>query len=220
VVELLEPIGAWPTWVLSNHDVPRHRTRYGGSEVRARAAAVAQLTQRGTPFLYAGDELGLEDAVVPPGRVVDPGGRDGCRAPFPWTSDEPHGWGPDAWLPFPPEAATRAADGQRDDPGSVLHLYHRLLAARRASPALQLGDLELLDAPAGVLAWRRRHPRADGTVDERTTAVSFLADPVAIPLQGEVEVASDGVGEGGPFSGELRPDSAVLLRGPGYSTSG
>ena len=55
-------------------------------EARARAAAVLLLTLRGTPFLYAGEELGLEDAVVPPDRVVDPGGRDGCRAPIPWDA--------------------------------------------------------------------------------------------------------------------------------------
>ena len=61
----------------------RHRTRYG-SEARARAAAVLLLGLRGTPFLYAGEELGLEDAVVPAARVLDPGGRDGCRAPIPW----------------------------------------------------------------------------------------------------------------------------------------
>ena len=62
-LEHLTPRQAWPTWVLSNHDNPRHRTRYG-SESRARAAAVLLLTLRGTPFLYQGEELGLEDAVV------------------------------------------------------------------------------------------------------------------------------------------------------------
>src|SRR5690606_27796041 len=139
--------GSWPTWVLSNHDTPRHRTRYGGSEARARVAAVALLTQRGTPFLYAGEELGLEDAAVPPERVVDPGGRDGCRAPVPWERAPGHGWGPDPWLPFPPEAAARSAEAQREDGGSILHLYQRLLAARRGSAALQVGDQELLDAP-------------------------------------------------------------------------
>jgi alpha-glucosidase len=74
----------WPTWVLSNHDVPRHRTRYG-SEDRARAALFLLLGLRGSPVLYQGEELGLEDATIPPDRVVDPGGRDGCRAPIPWT---------------------------------------------------------------------------------------------------------------------------------------
>ncbi len=110
----------WPTWVLSNHDRQRHRTRYG-TEARARAAAVLSLTTRGTPFLYAGEELGLEDGVVPPERVVDPDGRDGCRAPIPWTSDGDdetgHGWPVRPWLPFPANAGTHSASTQVDDAG-------------------------------------------------------------------------------------------------------
>ncbi|HLT16234.1 MAG TPA: alpha-amylase family glycosyl hydrolase [Acidimicrobiales bacterium] len=205
--EELDPRGAWPTWVLSNHDTPRHRTRYGGREARARAAAVALLTQRGTPFLYAGEELGLEDAAVPPERVVDPGGRDGCRAPVPWERAPGHGWGPDPWLPFPPEAAARSAEAQREDGGSILHLYQRLLVARRGSAALQVGDQELLDAPEGVLAWRR----AAGD-DERVVVVNMGAAAAEVDLAGTVEVASDGKGEGEPFAGHLDADAAVLLR--------
>lgn len=68
---------AWPTWVLSNHDVPRHRTRYA-SGAQAVAAAGAPAHPPGTPFLYMGEELGL-GCRVPADRVVDPGGRDGCR---------------------------------------------------------------------------------------------------------------------------------------------
>jgi len=152
---LLDPLDAWPTWVLSNHDQKRHRTRYG-SEARARLAAVLLLTLRGTPFLYMGEEWGLEDAVVPPARVVDPGGRDGCRAPLPWTRDAGHGWGEDAWLPLPPDAALRNAETQRGDPDSILHLYRDLLALRRSSPALRRGRLTLDDdTPEGLLAYDR-----------------------------------------------------------------
>jgi len=206
--EELDPRGAWPTWVLSNHDMPRHRTRHGGSEARARAAAVALLGQRGTPFLYAGEELGLEDAVVPPERVVDPGGRDGCRAPIPWTPDDGHGWGPNPWLPFPPEASVRSAGALREDPTSILHLYRRLLEVRRASPALSVGQLELLDSPEGTLAWRR----VQGD-DERVVVLNMSDDEAKLrDLAGTVEVASDGAGEGQPFDGTLAPDSAVILR--------
>src|SRR5947209_3812887 len=116
----LGPVDAWPTWTLSNHDNVRHRTRYDGpaGDARARAAAVLLLTVRGTPFLYEGEELGLEDAEIPPERVVDPGGRDGCRAPIPWDPSPDHGWGvpgggPERgdgpWLPWPPEADVRNA---------------------------------------------------------------------------------------------------------------
>lgn len=122
------PADAWPTWVLSNHDNPRHRTRYGGSEARARAAAVLLLTLRGTPFLYAGEELGLEDAVIAPEDMQDPGGRDGCRAPIPW-------------------------DEANDN--DMLDLYMRLLEERRGSPALQTGSFAWLDSEPGVLAYER-----------------------------------------------------------------
>jgi alpha-glucosidase len=209
VVEEFDPVGGWPTWVLSNHDNPRHRTRYGGSEARARAAAVLLLTLRGTPFLYAGEELGLEDAVIPPDREVDPGGRDGCRAPIPWTGAAGHGWRGDPWLPWPPEAARRHAQAERDDPSSIFHLYRRLLAARRASPALRLGSYERLPAPVGAVAYRRSRDE-----DDRVVIVNFTDAPVAVPVAGDrtVEVASDGEGEGARYSGEVASSAAVLLR--------
>jgi alpha-glucosidase len=206
-----DPVDAWPTWVLSNHDNPRHATRYG-SEARARAAAVLLLGLRGTPFLYQGEELGLEDAMIPEGRRVDPGNRDGCRAPIPWDAKPRHGWPADPWLPFPPDAERRNAESLRGDPGSILHLYRRLLRARHASPALSLGAQALLDAPDGVVAWRRE---AEG--DVRCVAVNFTGDERLLPLEAAccVEVASDGAGEGEPFTGRLAPEQAVVLRPTG-----
>ncbi|MCU1376042.1 MAG: putative glycosyl hydrolase, family 13, partial [Actinomycetia bacterium] len=201
---VLVPRG-WPTWVLSNHDNPRHRTRYG-SEARARAAAVLLLGLRGTAFLYAGEELGLEDAVVPEDRVVDPGGRDGCRAPVPWTADPGHGWPSEPWLPWPPHAGALSVDRQRHEPASVLHLYRQLLAARKASPALSLGDLALVHADEAVLAWSRTRGE-----DRRLVAVNFTAQPAPLALDGgwALEVASDGATT---WSGTLAPDQAVVLR--------
>lgn len=149
-----ERVGAWPTWVLSNHDLPRHVTRYG-SMARARAAAVMLLTLRGTPFLYQGEELGLSDTEVPPDRAVDPGGRDGCRAPIPWSADPTGGWGPSAWLPLPARAEALSFETQRRDKSSMLNHYRRLLALRRELPVLRSGAIELLDAPSGVLRFSR-----------------------------------------------------------------
>ena len=149
------PVNAWPTWVLSNHDEPRHRTRYGGSEAVARAAAVLLLTLRGTPFMYAGEELGLEDAVISPERKVDPGNRDGCRAPIPWDASPNHGWGPDPWLPWPPEPEVRNAESLKADESSILHLYRRMLELRRGTPALRLGSFRVLESPAGTLLYER-----------------------------------------------------------------
>ena len=205
VAARLDPIGAWPTWVLSNHDVPRHRTRFG-SEAAARAAAVLLLTLRGTPFLYQGEELGLEDAVVPRERRLDPGGRDGCRAPIPWDGTVGHGWLATPWLPWPPDPGRTNAEHLRADPGSIFHLYRRLLARRRASPALQTGTSRLLDSPPDVVAFERA---ADG--DRRIILVNFASEPRACVARGRVDVASDGAGEGGPYSGTLGSGQAVIL---------
>ena len=199
---------AWPTWVLSNHDQPRHRSRYG-AEAPARAAAVLLLTLRGTPFLYAGEELGLEDARVAPERQVDPGGRDGCRAPLPWEESPGHGWASARpWLPWPPDSALRCVDRQRGDAASMLHLYRRLLAARRASPALHRGAIEPVNEDADVLAYRRT-----AVGDERLVGVNFSSDVQQLDVEGEwaVQVASDGVGERRRFAGLLGPDQAVVL---------
>ena len=178
----------WPTWVFSNHDQPRIRTRLNGSDPCARAAALMLLTLRGTPFLYAGEELGLEDAEVPVERVVDPGGRDGCRAPLPWTAGDGYGWPADPWLPWPPDPAARSVEAQRADPDSMLHLCRAALALRRASPALRLGTLELLDdVPDGVLAYERAHGD-----DRRLVWLSFGDEPVPPPPGWVADLAAPG----------------------------
>jgi alpha-glucosidase len=205
VAARLDPIGAWPTWVLSNHDIPRHRTRFG-SEARARAAAVLLLTLRGTPFLYAGEELGLEDADVTPERRVDPGGRDGCRAPIPWDATPSRGWAAEPWLPWSPDSDARSVERSRASEGSILHLYKRLLALRRASPALARGAVRLLDSPEGVLAYERRSGE-----ERRTVLVNFLEGNVRVEAEGRVTVASDGVGEGARYGGRLAPEQAIIL---------
>jgi alpha-glucosidase len=204
----LAATAAWPAWALGNHDTPRLRSRYGGSERRARAAAVVLLTLRGTPFLYAGDELGLLDAEVPPQRRVDPGGRDGCRAPIPWTASAGHGWPGAPWLPWPPDPGDRSVARQREDPQSILQLHRRLLRLRRASPALHRGTWERLDAPDGVLAYERRWGR-----DRRRIAVNFCAAPTRVLARAEaerwrLELSSTDL-DG--WDGELPSECAVVL---------
>ncbi len=201
----------WPTFVLSNHDRPRHRTRYG-TDARARAAAALALTARGTPFLYAGEELGLEDAVVPDERIVDPDGRDGCRAPIPWTAagdDETgHGWPSRPWLPFPANAATHGADVQLDDPASMHTLYRALLALRRDHAVLRRGSIEFTD-PAGALL------RFDRRLDEEAVVVlaNFSDEPIPWPtdLRAADMLLSTIPGER-TVGAALQPSEAVVLR--------
>jgi alpha-glucosidase len=197
--EAYGPDGA-PAWVLSSHDQPRHRTRHGGREDRARVAATVLLTLRGTPFVYAGEELGLTDPDLTPAQRVDPLGRDGSRAPVPWTAAPGHGWASrDPWLPWPPEAASRNAAVLRADGGSILWLYRALIALRRTEPALRDGDLMMLDAPDAVLAYRR---------DALTVLANFGDEPARVPYRGRVLLAS---GEGGFADGILAAGTAVVL---------
>jgi len=134
--------------------------------------------------------------------VVDPGGRDGCRAPIPWTTAPDHGWPAEPWLPWPPEPGARSVEAERADPGSVLQLARAALALRRGSPALHRGGLELRDdAPDGVLAYERS---ADD--DRRLVWVNFARAPAVLPDGWIVELATAGTGAG------LPPDSAAVLR--------
>lgn len=225
----IDPRGAWPTWVLSNHDNPRHRTRYDRgaarageepaiaarrSEARARAAAVLLLTLRGTPFIYQGDELGLVDADIPRDRRVDPGGRDGCRAVLPWDSSDDHGWptghGVTTWLPSAPEADSRNRVTQQGRPNSILNLYRRAIAIRKACPALTHGSYDPLESAEGTLAFRRQLESSACTV-----LVNLTGDPVDMASLGlagaTVLLASDNPAPTEGFSGLLSPDQAVVL---------
>ena len=202
--EFAEP--HWPTWVLSNHDQRRHATRFG-SDARSRAAAVLSLCMRGTPFLYAGEELGLADAEVPDDRVVDPAGRDGCRAPIPWatagTTEEGHGWSARPWLPFPSNAATNAADAQEDDPDSILGLYRCVTALRRSRPVLRTGDMVVAPLLGSVLRFDRTSES-----DRLTVLVNFGTEAAAWPddVVGDVVVRS---GDAGPRV--VAADEAILI---------
>ena len=166
----------WPTVVLSNHDQPRHASRFARSngtdhqDAIAKAAAVLSLTLRGTPFLYYGEELGLGDVDVPPGERIDlaatrtePGTtwweRSPCRTPMPWT-DEPGGGFTTGipWLRLGADTALRNVRSELADPDSVLACYRRLIAARATHQSLQVGEMTLLapDHPT-VVAYRRGH---------------------------------------------------------------
>jgi len=160
---------AWPSWALSNHDAPRVATRWArGDAARARQLLVLLACLRGTLFIYQGEELGLpqsdiafEDLQDPFGKAHWPHdkGRDGCRTPMPWAAADPTGGFTTGrpWLPSDPAHRALAVDRQEADPGSTLHLARRVLALRRAHPALRLGRFETLHADAGVLVCRRVH---------------------------------------------------------------
>ncbi|MEU6412026.1 glycoside hydrolase family 13 protein [Microbispora sp. NPDC046933] len=212
-------VDAPPTWVLSNHDVKRHVTRYGGGDLglrRARAAALLTLALPGSAYVYQGEELGLpevldlpEQYLQDPQRLRDPdSGRDGCRVPLPWTQDKPFGFAPpgaeSAWLPIPESWGRLSVEAQRDDPESMLTLYRRALRLRRELPGLGDGPLVWLDSPEGSLAFSR----GEGFV----CAVNLRDRPVELTVAGELLLASAPARVSGGRV-VLAPDSAAWWRG-------
>jgi alpha-glucosidase len=169
-VETLEarmPHG-WPCWALSNHDVQRAVTRWGGADPDpALAAQLVALvcSLRGSVCLYQGEELGLGEAELPFEALRDPygisfwpnfKGRDGCRTPMPWDDDACAGFSSgEPWLPIPEEHRARSVAKQERDPGSPLNLTRRFLAWRRRHPGLVAGAIRFLDADEPVLAYVR-----------------------------------------------------------------
>ena len=135
---------------------------------------------RGNIFLYQGEELGLTQVDIPFDRLRDPEaianwpltlGRDGARTPMPWAADAPQlGFSTgEPWLPFGPDHAALAVDLQEADSGSMLALTRRLLATRRAHPALRTGAIRFLEASDSMLAFER------GSGDENLLCVFNLS---------------------------------------------
>jgi len=157
------PAGAAPNWVLGNHDKPRIASRIGPQ--LARLAAMLLLTLRGTPTLYYGDEIGMTDVPIPVDEVQDPFeknepgkglGRDPQRTPMQWSAAAQAGFTTGApWLRLADDWPTHNVESQSPDPGSMLSLYRRLIALRRAHPALNGGSFEALGSEDEVLAYAR-----------------------------------------------------------------
>ena len=163
--EGLLPAGAWPNYVLGNHDQSRLASRIGKQQ--ARAAAMLLLTLRGTPTMYYGDELGMVDVAIAPDQVRDPAeknepgkgrGRDPERSPMIWVNAANAGFTtPDAtpWLPLEPGWETENAAEQAGRKDSMLMLYRKLLALRRQHDTLHAGGIAEVVAEGSVLRYRR-----------------------------------------------------------------
>jgi alpha-glucosidase len=217
--EGLLPSFAWPNWVLGNHDRPRTASRLGPRQ--ARVAAVLLFTLRGTPTLYYGDELGMQDAPISPERMQDPieatrpgGGRDPERTPMQWDGTPGAGFtsgGP--WLPLAQDFEHRNVAAQRDDSSSMLTLHRRLIALRAASPGLLRGPYRFIEASGSVFLYER------GDGDGRwIVAANFGAAEAPVRLPGGTTATlmlSTHLGrEGEAWRGmlRLRGDEAIVAR--------
>ena len=211
----------WPCWALSNHDVTRLATRWGGEQPPAgllRLAAAFQVSLRGTLCIYQGDELGLPEAELRFEDLQDPygiamwpevKGRDGCRTPMPWQAAPADlGFGPGGaaakapWLPVAETHRALAVDQQAGQPLSLMSHYQRLLHWRRQQPALVHGSLELGPEHTQVLSLVREH---EG--QRLLCAFNFSDQPASLALPAdwrpaEVLDPSQGLDSG---SADVRP---------------
>ncbi|HEX5769439.1 MAG TPA: alpha-amylase family glycosyl hydrolase [Nocardioidaceae bacterium] len=217
--ESLHAVGladATATWVLSNHDVVRHVTRYGGGAeglARGRAALLTMLALPGGAYIYQGEELGLEEVEVAPADRQDPVhfrgagvGRDGCRVPIPWSGDEPpFGFGPGEgrpWLPQPATWGELSVAAQTDDPDSTLSFYRLALRTRREVTEDLPDGVTVLDSAPDTLAF----VRGGGLV----CVLNCGTESAPVPVEaGELVVASAPLEQG-----RIPADTAAWFRTP------
>lgn len=140
------PEGAFPVYFFSNHDSARLASRIGEENVRL--AAMALLTLPGTRIVYYGDELGMNNVHISPedSRDLDKdeasnsGGRDGCRTPMQWSSDEYAGFSKHKpWLPVDSNYQEVNIEKMARDKSSILNLYRSLGNLNRTNPVLKHG---------------------------------------------------------------------------------
>ena len=213
------PAGAWPNWVLGNHDRHRIATRVG--ERQARVAAMLLLTIRGTPTMYYGDEIGMHDVPISPERVQDPLernepgrglGRDPERTPMQWNSSLNAGFTSGVpWLSLAQDANIVNVADERADPTSMLSLYHRLIDLRRSIPALAVGSLRIVFANGDVLAYIREQGGARFLIALNLGAAGqemILAEAGRLVLSTHLDRSNEEVG--GKLG--LRADEGVVLQ--------
>lgn len=217
------PAGAWPNFVMSNHDEHRMASRLGSA--RARVAMLLLVTLRGTPQIYYGDEIGMLDVEIPPGKEQDPWGknvqglglgRDPERTPMQWDATPNAGFsapGVETWLPIAPDFAVRNVAVQKADLTSMYALTKALLTLRNAEEALNHGTYTPLDGtPAGVFAFYRSADSGrfliviNFTDSEQSLTLPITGGTVAITT------GMDRVGEtiNGEFT--LRGDEGMVIR--------
>jgi alpha-glucosidase len=211
------PPGAWPNWVLGNHDQPRVASRIGAQQ--ARIAAMLLFTLSGTLTLYYGEEIGMTDVAIPPEDAQDPAGknepgigagRDPERTPMQWDATPLAGFtNGRPWLPIAPNHATVNVAAQNGDAGSILTLYRDLIRLRATHPALVEGRMQSIAAHNNVLRYQR------ACVNETLLILLNLShEPVQIDASGAVIMSTHGDREGEVIAQAttLRPAEGLILR--------
>ena len=217
-VEIVEgsiPPHGWPAWTGSNHDVSRFPTRWAeGDAAKTRCALLMLLTLRGTPVLYYGDEIGMEDTEFRKEQLRDPvgqrffpvyAGRDPCRTPMVWSDAAGAGFtgaGVEPWLPF--GSLARNVDAQRDDPDSILTFCRDALAVRKELGDLRGAPYEPLETGDGVWAWRRGQAAVVLNLSDNDAVVDGVVGTIRLAtVRGREGESLQGAIRMGPFEGAL-----------------
>jgi alpha-glucosidase len=215
------PAGGWPNWVLSNHDRPRVAARVGPEQ--ARLAAILLLTLRGTPTIYYGDEIGISQVDLTSDQVRDPLehnipglgiGRDGARTPMQWDGSTHAGFSHcEPWLPLAADHQVANVATQRHHETSILNLYRRLIAARRAMPVLSLGSYRPVAARGDLLLFLRQH-----ATDRVLVALNLGTDATTVEFgpdqfHGQIIVSAHGDRDEEPVHGriDLRAGEGLVI---------
>jgi alpha-glucosidase len=206
------PKGAWPNWVLGNHDNARIATRVGAAQ--ARVAAMLLLTLPGTLTLYYGEEIGMSNVPIPPDRVQDPAeknepglgqGRDPERTPMPW--DDSPGAGFTTGRPWLPIGQQVSVAKQQSSPTSMLHLYRSLVKLRRSHSVLVNGMVQKVATDNQVLRYERV-----GAKQIILVLLNFSSDPMTVPAgRGTILVSTNLARKGESVSGTVELNDAEGL---------
>ncbi len=220
--EFALPSGGWPNWVLGNHDRPRIASRIG--ETQARSAAMLLLTLRGTPTIYYGDEIGMQQVMLSVSEIQDPFekrvpglgmGRDGCRTPMQWSGAKFAGFSTaKPWLPVEPNYPNHNVVQQKNQTASMLRLYRRLIELRRRHKALQIGSYRPITVADELLLFAREH---DG--EKLITALNMNQQSMSVKfangfLRGEILLSSycDRDTESIDGNLNLRADEGIIIK--------
>jgi alpha-glucosidase len=218
------PAGAWPNWVLGNHDRPRVASRVGQDQTRV--AAMLLLTLRGTPTLYYGDEIGMHQVAIAPDQVRDPFeknvpgigvGRDGCRTPMQWDASPYAGFSTGTpWLPLSDDFLRENVVNLEADTRSILNLYRTLIDLRKKLPALAAGDYVPIAAQGDLLLYRRRSEAAAVVIALNLAPAPISIASDAIGFGGEILLSTLLDRQGEKIAGELdlRGNEGVIIAAP------
>lgn len=149
------PKGAWPNWLLGNHDSTRIASRVGKDFIGA--CQVLLLSLPGTPIMYYGDEVGMLDAMIDKKSLQDH--RDPCRTPLPWNTAKNSGFSPGTktWLPIDTNFEENNVELNQFDSTSVLTLCQKMLQLRKTARAFKGLGFEVVHVDESVLAYKRFH---------------------------------------------------------------